>query len=150
MGAGDLSDHELKATGGLVAVLCERLNGSAGRKYIIYSDSYFTGQDLVVSLREKGWGFCGTCKLSRFRANLSSEAHAALDRGESFSILNEGLGIVISVWKDRAGVNIASTVYDAVADKVVRRKGKAGGDGKREARVLLLPRSSLSVLRPHI
>lgn len=108
--------------------------------YQIYVDNLFTGFNLLVYLKERGYGVTGTVRENRIPKDFpvtDKKAMSKKNRGHLVSKIDKEDGIMLTRWMDNAVVTMASTSFGVNPIQQVKRYSQA------EKKIIQVP-------RPHV
>lgn len=96
-----------------------------GNNHHVYFDNFFTGVDLMVSLKKDKIFACGTVRQNRSRLPKSSIPDKQMNHGQSdFRTSNTGIRWI--KWMDKKAVYFLSNYHDPQETVLVNRKQKDG------------------------
>lgn len=105
--------------------------------YQVYIDNLFTSFNLLVYLKEKGYGVTGTIRENRVPKDVplpDKKSMSKESRGHIVSRLNKEDGIMLTRWMDNAVVTMASTSYGVNPIQNVKRYSQS------EKKIIQVPR----------
>ena len=119
---GATGDRETGLGEKVVLRLAESIKG---RHHQLYFDNFFTSISLLTKLLSEGTYGCGTIRTNRkqYPSEISTEAQR-FKRGES--VFRQSGNLVVTAWKDKKVVNMASTLADPSETTSVERGQKDG------------------------
>nr|CAI5831570.1 unnamed protein product [Callosobruchus analis] len=96
-------------------------------RYQIYVDNLFTSFNLLVYLKERGFGVTGTIRENRIPKDFpfDKKTMTKKNRGNLAAKINKEDGIMLMRWMDNAVVTIASTSYGIDPIQQVKRYSQA-------------------------
>ena len=101
------------------------VEGLEHKGHHVYTDNYYTSPTLFSSLRQLGFGACGTVRANR-RGMPADITAAKLKKGEVTSAEVEK-GMLALKWVDKRPVNMLSTIHDGSLVTKRRRSRFAPG-----------------------
>ena len=107
------------------SVVLELAKGLENRGHHLFCDNYYTGVPLFSSLRDLGFGACGTVRVNR-RGVPKELTTTKLAKGEVLTAQTED-GTLALKWMDKRPVTLLSTIHDDTMVTKVRRTRLAPG-----------------------
>ena len=113
-------DDTLPPSGSVTeSVVLELAKGLENRGHHLFCDNYYTGVPLFSSLRDLGFGACGTVRVNR-RGVPKELTTTKLAKGEVLTAQTED-GTLALKWMDKRPVTLLSTIHDDTMVTKVRR-----------------------------
>lgn len=96
-----------------------------GKNHHVYFDNFFTGVDLMISLKEDQIFACGTVRKNRTRLPKSKIPDKQMKQGDSdYRTSNTGISWI--KWMDKKAVHVLSNYHNPCETVIVNRKQKDG------------------------
>jgi len=115
-------DEYGKAATPLMIMLDDLPDEKKNLSYSIYFDNLFTGFNLLVDLRERGYGGTGTIRDNRIPKSCPiSKNSMSKERGEYKSTISREDGLIVVRWVDNSVVSMSSNCHGTEPVSTVRR-----------------------------
>lgn len=92
------------------AIVVSLAEGLEHKGHHLYCDNYYTSPDLFLTLRNLGFGACGTVRVNRRGVPACIKAKRKMTKGEVKSVSTDG--VLALQWMDKRQVTILSTIHD--------------------------------------
>lgn len=108
------------------ALVVNLVEGLENKGHHLYCDNYYTSPDLFLTLKNLGFGACGTVRVNRRGVPACIKAKQKMRKGEIKSVSTDG--VLALQWMDKRIVTMLTTIHDD-STIVKRRRTRLSATG---------------------